>query len=256
MHATAGLVDRDRLQLYHINYSVILVSSAIDFSGGDGLEKFIASIIAFHCLSSKRTRIPDTLASKNTDPGWSSKVPENDRVVRGGTRLEFSGNGPRGFFTVGLADIIFRDPATVGRSTTVVSAASDRWPDTGLTVKVSWPDSGRVPETDFLAKANDEAQKTEGKWATRHLPQMFYSEDVVGPDPVARLFDEVGFVAGECEYERRTLRVIIQERLHPLKSLAKVKDIGQVFLDVACSAYIPPFLMSVHSHRFSTSLAL
>jgi len=52
-HATVGLVDRDRLQLYHANRSVILVSSAVKFSEGDGVDKFIAMIVAFgHSLLS------------------------------------------------------------------------------------------------------------------------------------------------------------------------------------------------------------
>ena len=54
-------------------------------------------------------------------------------------------------------------------------------------------------------------------------------------EPVARLFDNAGSINGRFKCGRRILRVIIQERLHPLKPLTKVKDIGQVFLDVACS---------------------
>ena len=157
--------------------------------------------------------------------------------------MEFSGNGPQESFMVSLADVISRDLTNVGRSTMVLHATSDRWPDTGLAVKVSWPDSGRLPETDFLAKVNDAAQNADGKWATRHLPQVFYSEDIVPgpvstPESVTRLFDEVRFISREYEYERRTLRIIIQDRLYPLKSLSKVKDIGQVFLDIWCSTFV------------------
>ena len=53
-HATIGLVDRDRIQFYHANHSVILVSSAINFSlktRTDGVDKFIAIVIAFSRLS-------------------------------------------------------------------------------------------------------------------------------------------------------------------------------------------------------------
>lgn len=41
-------------------------------------------------------------------------------------------------------------------------------------------------------------------------------------------------VNGKYVYERRTLRIIIQERFYSLKSLASARDIGQVLLDVAC----------------------
>ena len=50
-HATVSLVDRNRLQPYHANRSVILVSSAIKFSKGDGKDKFIGTIIGFYYLS-------------------------------------------------------------------------------------------------------------------------------------------------------------------------------------------------------------
>jgi hypothetical protein len=42
-HATVCLVDRDRLQLYHANRSVILVSSAINLSEGNGLDQFTSA---------------------------------------------------------------------------------------------------------------------------------------------------------------------------------------------------------------------
>jgi len=53
-------------------------------------------------------------------------------------------------------------------------------------------------------------------------------------------------------YERRTLRIVIREQLHPFDSLARVKDIGQILLDVACGTWaLPAFgcrpLTPVHS---------
>ena len=239
-HATAALVDHDSFQLYHVNRSAVLTSSTIDFSEGEGLDNFIASIIAFYHLSFKQNPVLDILPSKNTELVWNSKTPKNDRMAWDGNKRDFSGIKAQGDFTVCLGDIIFRDPAPVGRSTVVLTATCGRRPKNGLVVKLSWQDSGRVSENDFLKRANDEAQKTSGKWATNHLPQMFYSKDVVpNPDstldPVARLFDNVKLVNGKYEYEQRIVRVIVQERLHPIKSLTNVRDIGQVFVDVVCS---------------------
>jgi len=244
-HATVGLVDRGRLQLYHANHSAILVSSAIDFLQGDGVDKFIANIIAFHCLSLEQNGVLDTLASKNTELVKNSNIPPDDRVVQRGNQLNFPRNGPQAPFTVTLGDVISRDPAAIGRSTTVLDAKSERWPDTELVVKISWPGSYRIPETDFLKKANEEAEKTDGGWAAKHLPQVFFVKDVIFDEAstlesVARLFENASIVNGNYVYERRTLRVIVQERLYPLKSLGSVRDIGQVFLDIACSTSLPP----------------
>ena len=94
---------------------------------------------------------------------------------------------------------------------------------------------------DFL---KEEKARGEHAWAANHLPCVYYSEDVVFSGDstlewVARLFEEAKVVNGKYVYERRTLRIIVQERLYGLKSLASVKDIGQVLLDVACGTYVP-----------------
>jgi len=61
-HATVSLVDPDRLQLYHANCSVILVSSVINFSEGDKLN---ATVIAFRCPSLEQNGILETRVPGN-----------------------------------------------------------------------------------------------------------------------------------------------------------------------------------------------
>jgi len=242
-HATVSLVDRDRLQLYHANHSVILVSSAINFSEEDGLEKLIATIIAFRRLSPEQNGILETLFSGNLNLVKNLNIAGDDKVVQKGNTLVLTGDKPDKNFEVKLGDTISRDPAVVGRSTVVVDGTCGKWTKPELVIKVSWPGSGRVPETAFLEKACAEAKKTTGQWAVKHLPSMLHAIDV-DFDPkstleaVAHLFQVGELVGGNFVYERRTLRVIIQERLRSLKSLRSVKDIGQVFLDIACSACV------------------
>ena len=246
-HATVSLVDRDRLQLYHANRSVILVSSAIDFSTDDGKDKLIATIIAFHCLSLQNNGILATIVPDNAHVLSKTDFDEADRVVQRGNELVFSKNATREEFKVNLAEVVSRDPAMVGRSTLVLNATSTKW-EGPLVVKISWPTSSRVSETDFITKANN-AAKGEHAWAAKHLPKVHYSEDVAFDtdstlESVARLFENAKFVNGKYVYERRTLRIIIQEELYPLKKLTNVTDIGQVFLDIACSTciYAPSLL--------------
>jgi hypothetical protein len=99
-------------------------------------------------------------------------------------------------------------------------------------------------------------------WVANHLPRVYYAGDVVFRsdstlESVARLFEDAKFANGHHAYERRTLRIIIQERLYPLESLTNVKDIGQVFLDIACSTCVPfRFSITTHLPWFSSSLAL
>ena len=260
-HATVCLVDRDRLQLYHANRSVILVSSAINFSKGNGLDQFIAVIIAFHCLSFSENGILDTFVKDNIKLVKNPVASSDDRAIQNGNQLELIEGRSKKKLVVTLGDVISRDPATIGRSTVVLKAKSDRWPNTNLVVKVSWPSVGRVPESEFLEKAVEEAKNTEGGWATKHLPQMVWARDVSFDEnstlgSVANLFEGAEFKGGSYVYERRALRIIIQEELYPLKSLTDVREIGQVFVDIACGACPFHFLITVCSYNPSSPLAL
>ena len=241
-HATVCLVDRDRLQLYHANRSVILVSSAINLSQGDGLDRFIAVIIAFRRLSLDQNGILHTFAKDNVKLVKNPSISSDDTAIQKGNQLVIKEAGSKKEITVTLGDVISREPATIGRSTVVLKATSDHWPDMNLVVKVSWPSTGRVAESKFLEKATEEAKKTEKGWATKHLPQMLWTDDFVFGEKstfgsVANLFKDAKFQERKkFVYEPRALRIIIQEELHPLKSLGNVREIGQVFVDIACSA--------------------
>ena len=123
-------------------------------------------------------------------------------------------------------------------------AKSSKWDDVDLVVKVGWPSSGRIPESEFLERAIEVAESTPGgKWAINHLPRVLFAQDVVfdsdsTQEKVASLFDDAEFVDEEYKYERRTLRIIIQERLYPLTRLTNVTHIGQALVDVACSTWV------------------
>ena len=110
-------------------------------------------------------------------------------------------------------------------------------------MKISWPGSGRVPESKFLKMATKEAEHTPNQWALNHLPRLVLDQEVTfGLDStngkVAGLFKDVDFANGEYEYEERTLRITVQEHLYPLTVLTSVKDVGQVLLDIGCGTYL------------------
>jgi len=177
-----------------------------------------------------------------------------------GNKLEFGGDGETEPFTLTYGEVISHEPSLAGRSTAVLHAKSPKWEGKDLVVKISWPGSKRVAENAFLDEAIKKAKGTPGKWALNHLPHAFFAQDVVFDsdsthEKVASLFDDAEFVDEEYVYERRTLRIIIQERLYPLKTLTNVKDIAQVLLDVACSTRFPftPWLQWTHAelvHRW------
>jgi len=252
-HITIGLVDRDRIQFYHANHSVILVSSAIDFSSANragGLDMFIAIVIAFGRLSLCNNGILHNLHGgelfQDNEKLLTSDLTQGAMRVQEGNELKFKSNGRT--FTVTYGELISHEPSLAGRSTAVLHATSARWWRTELVIKISWPGSDRVAENKFLARATEFADRTRNKWALNHLPRIVFSKDVrfgknSTHEKVARLFQKAEFVNGEYEYERRTLRIIIQERLYPLKTLTNVRDIAQVLLDVACSMCLDRFLV-------------
>ncbi|KAF9647789.1 hypothetical protein BDM02DRAFT_3245148 [Thelephora ganbajun] len=154
--------------------------------------------------------------------------------------MKFGGDEKTKPFTLVYGKVISREPSLVGRSTVVLHAKSLKWKDIDLVVKISWPSSDRIAENEFLERATKKAESDEDhKWALNHLPQALFAQDVVFDsdsthEKVASLFDNPEFVNEEYKYERRTLRIIIQEHLYPLKALTNVKDIAQVILDVIC----------------------
>ena len=150
----------------------------------------------------------------------------------------FGGNRKRKPFTLTYGKVISHEPSLAGRATAVLHATSPEWKNVDLVVKISWPGSGRVLEDKLVDEAIKQAKKT-GRWAINHLPRVLFAQDAAFEsdstnEKVARLFDNAKFVNGEYKYEQRTLRIIIQERLHPLETLTSVKDVGQVLLDAGC----------------------
>ena len=206
-HATVCLVDRDRLQLYHANRSVILVSSAINFSSGDGLDKFIALVIAFRRLSLTQSGIMESFVDENTELVTDPEVERDYKLIHMKNKIKISHESQKQI-TLNLGRMISRDPSAVGRSTTVAQVESDKWPGVKLVIKISWPTSGRVPETTFLQKAAEEAVQSDGQTAVKHLPRVYFAKDAdFGEDStfakVERLFKDAKFAGGNFVYERR-----------------------------------------------------
>ena len=260
LHTTIGIINRDRIQFYHANHSVILVSSAIDIGINDktgGLDKLIAIVITFSRLSLRDIGIlhnphDSSLSQGNRDLSIHNTNPGVVRFQEGG-KLEFGGDDETGPFALTCGALISSESSLVGQLTTVLHATSPKWQDLNLVIKICWLETGRGSESEFLQKAIREAEYSTGKWALRHLPGLLFAQDVTFDSDstqrrVASLFNNVDFVNGEYEYKGRLLQIIIQERLYPLTALTNAKDIAQVLLDVMCSAYFSLTSYLPHPH--------
>ena len=227
---------------------MILVSSAINFSRKDekGLDKLIAIVIAFNRLTPRDNGILHNLQDgklfRNNKKLLKSTLPSEARKMQEGNELKLV-DDKLGAFTLTYGEVISHEPSLVGRATAVLEAKSAKWKDVDLVVKISWPGSERTAENEFLAKAVEIAKSSPAdEWALKHLPEVLFAQDVgFGPDSthwkVERLLEKARFTNGGYEYERRTLRIMIQEQLYPLKALNNAKDIAQVLLDVGCGMW-------------------
>ena len=217
---TVCLVDRNCIQFYHANHTVVLVSSVIDLSLRDdktGIDRFIAILIALRYLS-----IQDQTVRKADLNRMALRLQGSDEV-----------EGP---IEIELGSVISMCSSLVGRSTAVMYGTSSKWPNRQLVIKISWVDDFRVSEREFMEKAVEETMKPEQEWALNHLPRFFYVEDVKDQTcrSVQELFENAWFANGEYTYQRREMRIVVQEPLDSLETLTNVRDIGQVMLDVAC----------------------
>ncbi|KAF9648771.1 hypothetical protein BDM02DRAFT_2074741 [Thelephora ganbajun] len=164
-HVTVGLVDHHRIQLYHADHSVVLVSSVADLSLHDdegSIDRLIAILIAFRRLFLSDQRVL--------------------HHGQNGIALRLQGNGKvKGPIEIELETVISRAHSLVGRSTGVIHGTSTKWPNAQLVIKISWVDDFRISEREFMDKAIEEAEKPGHGWALNHLPRFFYAEDVEDP---------------------------------------------------------------------------
>jgi len=226
------------------------VSSAINFSQNfqtGGVDKFIAIVLGFSQLSLRDNGILHNLHNgqlfaDNKNLVTSGACREAVWMQEGNT-LVLGGDGTTEQFTLTYGEVISHEPSLAGRATAVLEVTSSSlWKELDLIVKISWPGSNRVAENVFLERAVETAESSaEDEWALKHLPRVLFAQDVdLGLDStherVAKLLEKAEFVdpSHKFAYERRTLRIIVQERLYPLNTLTQVEDVAQVLLDVAC----------------------
>ena len=160
---TIGVIDRDPIQFYHTNRSVILVSSTIN-NGTGGLDKLVAIVIAFSRLSLR-------------DNGILRNPTRMNCLRRTGT-CTFTTSTPKlcAFRKEGSWNL--EEMERPGRP--LSRLASHRWLGRlQFVVNVFWPKTGGGLEREFLQKAIREAERSTSKWSLKHLPGLLLAQDVV-----------------------------------------------------------------------------
>ncbi|KAF5372463.1 hypothetical protein D9758_005127 [Tetrapyrgos nigripes] len=247
-HTVAILVDTTCLQLAYYDRSQVVVSQPLNMYGQDDhLDLFLAVLYQISVQGSMPHMglLPTSIPNFTITPK-SQVFPRIEPYFYQSSEKAFSGSMLHldAETQLQIGDVIHRAHGVIGRASIVLAATRIRgnW---GLelgndaVVKISFPTTARDPEAHLLKLAR---AKATGKhaWAMEHLPQVLwdkeYSWDDLGTpqDKLADLLQQLDDpqTPGVPAYERRTLRIIVLRRLHPITELTKPEDYAQVFYDI------------------------
>ncbi|KAF5365876.1 hypothetical protein D9757_011041 [Collybiopsis confluens] len=151
-----------------------------------------------------------------------------------------------------VTQVIFRSDCLIGRGTTVFQvecikeevvetaqrttvAPEESWKGEDLILKISFPPSERMKESELIDSARAHAKTHNAKWALQHLPRVVASVDSLdweSNDPNENtLQNRLKSQFGDA-YEMRSLRATVLEKLEPLSNLKSAREFAQVFYDI------------------------
>ena len=186
-----------------------------------------------------------TLVSSTVGPpmhldGWEIHIDQgidaDNIMVPGVVKMKITG------------DLLYVQPGIVGRGTsvmpvTVIPGHEFAGLEAGkkLVVKFSWPAASRVDSEDGLVRR---ICKRIGAKEARHITPMRFSTMLEGARlGLPRMADSPKKLIGSVE--ERVLRVIVCDRLRPLKDLETLPDFQSVFLDLVRGTVFLQFSSSV-----------
>ncbi|KAF5372479.1 hypothetical protein D9758_005134 [Tetrapyrgos nigripes] len=269
-HTVAILVDTTCLQLAYYDRSQVVLSQPVNMYGQDDhLDLFLAVLYQISVQGSTPhtgilpTSIPNFVATPasqvfpriepyvhdayQSETGFilSATTPKTTRFYESGEKA-FSGCMLHldADTQLQLGDVIHRAYGVVGRASIVLAATRIRgnWDldlRNGAVVKISFPTTAWDSEADLLRHAKATATGKHA-WAMEHLPQVLWDKEYSWDDlgtPQHKLADLLQQLddpqtPGVPVYEKRTLRIIVLRRLHPITELTKPEDYAQVFYDI------------------------
>ncbi|KAF5372462.1 hypothetical protein D9758_005126 [Tetrapyrgos nigripes] len=263
-HTVAILVDTTCLQLAYYDRSQVVLSQPVNMYGQDDhLDLFLAVLYQISLMPRLLpmpipdfTITPVSQVFPRIEPYVHDAHQSKTELISATTTPipQFYQSSEKAFSgsmlhldaetQLQLGDVIHRAHGVVGRASIVLAVTRIRgnWdPKLGsdAVVKISFPTTARDSEADLLRHAKATATGKHA-WAMEHLPQVLwnneYSWDDLGTsqrklaDLLQQLDDPQN--PGGPVYEKRTLRIIVLRRLHPITDLTKPEDYAQVFYDI------------------------
>ncbi|KAF8907737.1 hypothetical protein CPB85DRAFT_822101 [Mucidula mucida] len=248
-HRAVVSLKGNNLRLIYHDHSAMVFSRWFSIVDTDDIDIFIAMLIGYNSLSDAERR-PNGFVTI-LDPEQQEEficnvqsVTASQRDVFSGLKIHLEREGRT--IIVDVEHVIFRDEQLEGRSTCVLAATSEEWPNKQLAVKLCWQGAGRRrDEEEYIRAARDKAEEIGDHWVIDHLPDILHTQDIVleGDATEERLTQ---FFRDECDvpkgfvYHPRHLRVIVSELLFPITSLSSETEVAQVFvLAIQCTSSLP-----------------
>ena len=223
-HVIGAYVSGDTIQLLYYDRSIILVSDHFDF-----VEYPLRLVAILEALAKFNERHWGYVYSPVPSARLEPEPPRHDQLLNG-TKLRLKNN-----CVLTLKNTLHHQHGLIGRGTCVVQAIckpalerpSGAWED-NLIVKFSWPSASRTPEPTIINNARDFARKDDThNWVLNHLPEVLYTEDIDFNLLSPELIDILG-----DKYEKRVLRVIVQEELFPITDCYTAPELAQAFREI------------------------
>ncbi|THV01690.1 hypothetical protein K435DRAFT_654792 [Dendrothele bispora CBS 962.96] len=248
-HSVGLVVDSNILQITYYDRSKIVLSERIDLSKNEGQTVFLTSLHQLVFLEDRKQGfLPVTVGSAafslpiirpRMNPNYLSAMEGEGRDLTKSAGFSFSRDTFYGCQLtlapdkiVDLKEVVHRAHGTIGRGTTVIRATMKvNGVERDVAVKISYPGKNRVAEDKLVEQARKMAQG-EHSWVQNHLPEILFSRtyDFAEDMPENRLAEY--FESHDIPYERRVLRIIVQDYLDPITKLTDPRAYAQAFFDV------------------------
>ncbi|KAJ7066822.1 hypothetical protein B0H15DRAFT_972043 [Mycena belliarum] len=223
-HVIGALVTPSTIVMLYYDHSITVKSEPLHFT--TDLIPFLTMLSRIASLTLAEWGYPEILRGelKGSEPKGPDPLLDNEKAVDfRGMKLDLA-NG----WTLELDTNIFRAHGLIGRGTcvvgaTVIKTTKDDMPeDKRVAVKWTWVPRTRTAESAIIALATAYAKSTENADMLSHLPHVLYSQDFEDLDyPQRPLFE-----AFRDSYELRTLRITVQEVLHPIANLTTSAELS------------------------------
>ncbi|KAK7440198.1 hypothetical protein VKT23_017140 [Stygiomarasmius scandens] len=255
LHSVGVIIDTLVLQLVYYDRSKVILSKPVTLSSEYGQAFFLAALYKLMSLEArKQGLLPASIGVKG--PSLPTIKPRlNNQHMAGyqglahkpkhpGTKpsansIIDTNPGCNAFYdceltldegkAVKLKEVVYRAHGIIGRGTTVIKGID--WNGQEVIVKLSFPGKERDPENELVEYARGKAVGDHA-WAQNHLPEIRWAKtyDFADDMPQTKL---AKYLHGlKIPYDKRVLRITVQDVLHPLTDLVDPTECAQVFYDV------------------------